>query len=241
MSIYDDIQRLLHPLRKKIFLLLGRAVLAAINNAGITQRLQVVGLSGETITDVERFQEYGFESHPWEDAQAAILFPNGNRDNGIVVAVHDRRYRPTDLAQGEVAMYTDEDVTTPFRVQLKRGRILFVRAQDFDFDVDGDMTLDVGDDATVIIGGDKTITVSGAITETVPVKLINAATSFKIDSPVAWLGNLAATMRQLVDDRFVSLFNAHKHAGIQSGGEDSGIPTTTMTTGGHCTDKLKGN
>lgn len=154
MSIYDDIQRLLDPLRRKIFLLLGRAVLTAINNAGTTQRLQVVGLSGETITDVERFQEYGFESHPWEDAQAVILFPNGNRDSGIVVAVHDRRYRPSDLAQGEVIIYTDEDGTgSGMRIHLKRNRIAEIKCNKLNLVADDDVTLTVGGDMTVNVTG----------------------------------------------------------------------------------------
>ena len=221
----DDLKRFLDPIRRRLMLLLGRAVLVAVNNAGTTQRLQVVALADEVITDVERFQDYGFEGYPWPDAQAAILFMNGNRDAGIVVAVHDRRYRPTDLVQGEVAVYTDEDKTTPFRVQLKRGRILYVRAQDFSFYADRAMTLNVGT----------------TLTETVLAKQVNAATSYKVASPVVQLGNLGAALQQFVDDRFVALFNSHIHSGVLAGGANTGAPVVAVVAGNCCTSNVKGN
>lgn len=140
----DDLKRFLGPIRRRLMLLLGRAVLVAVNNAGTTQRLQVVALADEVITDVERFQDYGFEGHPWPNAQAAILFMNGNRDAGIVVAVHDRRYRPTDLAQGEVCIYTDEDKTAPFRVTLKRGRIAEIKCKTLNIVTEEDVSFTVG-------------------------------------------------------------------------------------------------
>jgi len=113
-------KRILEPLQKKIYLLIGRAILTAINNSETTQKLQIVALSGETITDIERFQNYGFESYPLAGAEIAGLFLNGNRDNGIVICVHDRRYRPTDLASGEVAVYHSEG----HRVLLKAGGVI---------------------------------------------------------------------------------------------------------------------
>jgi phage gp45-like len=141
MLSINDFKRLIDPLKKKVFLLMGRAILTAINNTGTTQRLQAEGLADEVLDGVERFQEYGFDSFPWEGAQAAIIYPDGNRDSGVVVSVHDRRYRPTNLVQGEVVSYTDEDSTTPFRIHLKRNRILFIRADKFDFDSDTEMII----------------------------------------------------------------------------------------------------
>lgn len=98
--------RLLQPIKKKIFLLLGRAILTAVNNAESTQKIQCTVLADETITDIERFQEYGFESYPVPGtSEALIAFINGNRDLGIAICVHDRGNRPTDLTAGDVRMY----------------------------------------------------------------------------------------------------------------------------------------
>jgi len=102
---YNDIQRLLAPLKRKIFLLLGRAILTAIKNTEGTMMIQVTGLKGETITDVEKLSEYGFESRPRVGAETLVMFLNGNRDQGIALNIHDRRYRPKDLADGDVVMY----------------------------------------------------------------------------------------------------------------------------------------
>ena len=40
-----------------------------------------------------------------------------------MLCVHDRRYRPDNLSEGEVAIYTDED-SSGHRVWLKRGNII---------------------------------------------------------------------------------------------------------------------
>jgi phage gp45-like len=127
MITFGDFRRLIEPIKRKIFLVLGRAILKAINNTEGTQKIQVIALADETITDMERFQEYGFETYPLAEAEVAAIFLNGNRDHGIALCVHDRRYRPSDLVSGEVAIYTDEDATTPFRIHLKRGRIVYSR------------------------------------------------------------------------------------------------------------------
>lgn len=128
MFSIKDFKRLIAPLQRKIFLLAGRALLSIVNNDESTQKLMITVLNNETINDVERFQEYGFETYPLEDSEPFVIFLNGNRDHGFALCVHDRRYRPTDLSEGEVAMYTDEDSTTPFRFWLKRDRIAYLKA-----------------------------------------------------------------------------------------------------------------
>jgi phage baseplate assembly protein V len=100
-----DVQRLLMPIKNKIMLLIGRCILKAVNNTGTTQTLQVTAMKDETISDIERLQEYGFDSYPKANAEALVIFPNGNRDQGVVIKVHDRDNRPTGLNEGDVVMY----------------------------------------------------------------------------------------------------------------------------------------
>lgn len=102
---FGDVLRMLEPIKRKIMLLVGRCVLAAIKNSGKTQVIQVTGLKGETITDIERYQEYGLETYPKTNSEALILFLNGNREQGVTICIHDRRYRPTDLSEGDVCIY----------------------------------------------------------------------------------------------------------------------------------------
>jgi len=210
-----DFKRLTDPIRKKIFLLLGRAILYAIDNSESTQTVQVMALSDEVITGIERFQEYGLETYPLAEAEVFIGFLNGNRGHGIALCVHDRRYRPTDLIEGEVALYTSEDKTSSFRIHLKTGRI---------FDVKGDQLIETFDTIK---------------TTTVPTELHTNLSSHAIDSKQVMLGSAEwASVRELVDSRFTDLFNDHVHSGVDVGPGNTGAPTTTLGAA-HLTSKTR--
>lgn len=99
------LNKLLAPLRNRIANLVARAVVQLVSDGGKLQVLQLSILDGETREALERVQEYGFTSHPMPGAEAVALFVGGRRDHGLVVAVDDRRYRPTGLQPGEVAVY----------------------------------------------------------------------------------------------------------------------------------------
>jgi len=101
-----DIGKLLQPIKNKIMLLIGRCILTAINNTGKTQTITGTGLSGEKLSDVERPENYGFTSSPRPSmSEAVIVFPNGNRGNGVAVVVADRDARPKTLSEGDVCIY----------------------------------------------------------------------------------------------------------------------------------------
>ena len=117
--------RLLDRLQTKVSMIVGRGVISVINNTEKTQKFQVMFLANEIIDDIERFAEYGVKSFPKKGAQVAAVFKGGNRSNGLVIAVHDRRYEPTDGLEGEVIIYTDEDaVAQDARIHFKRGKIM---------------------------------------------------------------------------------------------------------------------
>lgn len=108
----------------KMRLMVSRAVLALVNDAAKLQGVQVTLLDEEARSEIERFQQYGFSSHPLEGAEAIALAVGGSRSHMVVLAVDDRRYRKKDLQPGEVALYTDEGDYVLF----KRGRIVEVKA-----------------------------------------------------------------------------------------------------------------
>lgn len=109
----------------KIFLLVSRSRLLGINNTDSTetQKIQVSNLSKEIISDIERYQEYGFENYPIiPNAEAVNLFINGNRnsDKGINIVINNRKLRPTDLSSGEVCIYCkDSNNSNDNRIWLK--------------------------------------------------------------------------------------------------------------------------
>lgn len=118
------IARTLGPLSRKLALMVGRSIVRLVDDATKIQALQVDLLQGETRDQVERFQEYGFTSNPLPGAEAVAVCVAGSRDHVVVVAVDDRRFRLRSLAQGEVALYTDQGDLLHF----KRGGTLLIKA-----------------------------------------------------------------------------------------------------------------
>lgn len=121
----EAIQKLTEDMRGKVRLMVGRAILAAIGDAGPIQTAQARLLADEMHDDMERVQEYGFTSVPLPGAEAVVVFVGGNRDHGLIVATDDRRYRIKGQQGGEVAIYTDEGDT----IILKRGRTVEITTQ----------------------------------------------------------------------------------------------------------------
>lgn len=119
-NLLNQISHLLRPLRNGIANLVARAVVSLVDDAKKMQELQLQILVDEVRDGAEHFQNYGFTAHPHVGAEAVVLSVNGHRDHLLVVAVDDRRYRPKNLAAGEVQLYDDEGKS----VYLKRGRIV---------------------------------------------------------------------------------------------------------------------
>ena len=118
------LQRAMNPVRQRLALMFSRAVVLLVQDSLKLQGLQISLLADEVRDDVERFQNYGFTSHPLAGAEAVAASVAGNRDHVLVIAVDDRRYRLRGLAAGEVAIYTDEGD----KVVLKRGGTIEVTA-----------------------------------------------------------------------------------------------------------------
>ncbi|PHJ82013.1 hypothetical protein VF14_18380 [Nostoc linckia z18] len=122
-----SLQKMMQPLHQRIMMAVGRGVVRLVDDSLKMQAMQVTLMEGETRATVERFQNYGFTSHPQPGAECIGLAIGGNRDHCVIIAVDDRRFRLKSLAPGEVALYTDEgDV-----IHLKRGRTIEVTTQTF--------------------------------------------------------------------------------------------------------------
>jgi len=118
----DAINKLMDPIRRRIMLTIGRAVLTAINDKAPVQLVQATLLDDETRDGIERFQEYGFTSVPHPKCQAVSVFIGGERGHGVVIATNDSRYRVKGLEGGEVCIYTDEGD----KITLRRGNVIEV-------------------------------------------------------------------------------------------------------------------
>ncbi len=116
------VSRLVAPLSRRVRLMARRAVVKLVYDDPKMQELQLAIFSGEVRDRVERWEDYGFSSHPIPGAEALVLALGGNTDHGAVVKVGDRRYRIRGLAQGEVAFYDDQGQV----VHLKRDKTIHV-------------------------------------------------------------------------------------------------------------------
>lgn len=217
MITISDFKRLIRPLQNKIFLLIGRALISAIDNSEGTQKLSISLLQNENLSGVEKLQDYGFENYPKPGAEGVALFLNGNRNQGIVVVVHDRRYRPSDLVEGEVIVYTDEDLTSQDdRIHFKRGKIH--RHKNNQHLVDAIV---------------KAIFTTPLFQVDCNQHVINAAISDIITTPLFRVTGgtvelaAQATLKKLVNEEFITLFNSHVHSGVESGPSNTGVPTVT--------------
>jgi phage baseplate assembly protein V len=105
MSLSVQIQKLLEPIRTSIRMILSRAIVNVVNDTTKMQLMQIEALSKEVKDDVERIQNYGFTSCPKPGAEAFVGFINGNKDQGVIIAVDDSRFRLKGLEAGEVAVY----------------------------------------------------------------------------------------------------------------------------------------
>lgn len=95
----------IRDLSSRVMMMFARGVLRGVTDSTGRQQLQVELLKDELRDGLEHMQNYGFTSHP-TGGDVAVAFIGGNREQGIVLAVDDRRYRIT-LKAGEVAIYDD--------------------------------------------------------------------------------------------------------------------------------------
>lgn len=120
----QTIKKILEPVQRRVMLMITPATLTAVDDSKGIQQVQIQCGKDEVRHGVNRVQSYGLTSHPHPGCECAVIFVGGNRDHGLVVAVDDSRYRLQTLAQGEVALYTDEgDV-----IHLKRGNQIEIKS-----------------------------------------------------------------------------------------------------------------
>ncbi len=120
-----ELRKFLDPLKRRILLSISRAVVETIKDDEGIQKIQASLLADEVQDNMERFQNYGFTSHPPKDSEGIAVFPGGDRSHGILIAVDNRTYRLKGLQGGEVAVYTDEGDS----IILKRDHHIEVKTQ----------------------------------------------------------------------------------------------------------------
>jgi phage gp45-like len=112
-----DVRQWLEALRTRILMLLVRGLVNRTRYAGeveseekgFTQLLQIRGLAGEVLSDVEYLEPYGFASRVQQDdpgAEHLAVSIAGDRSRTIVLVVRNRNFG-LKLKPGEVAIFDD--------------------------------------------------------------------------------------------------------------------------------------
>ena len=93
----DDLRKfitsMVAPLKRKVNLMVSRAVVASIKDSGGLQLMQLKLLADEVTDDAENFQEFGFISKPPAGSEAIALSVGGNREHIVIVATNNRAGR----------------------------------------------------------------------------------------------------------------------------------------------------
>ena len=123
------IARAMAPLSRRVRLLVARAVITAISDAGKIPTVQGRLLDGEIRDGIELLHQHGFFSRPRIKPEGLYFSVGGDRDHGVMVATADRGSNRPDLAAGETVVYTDEDTSADgHRIHFKNGRVIEIVA-----------------------------------------------------------------------------------------------------------------
>ncbi|SAI74562.1 phage baseplate assembly protein V [Bordetella ansorpii] len=181
----------------RLRLAIARALIGGVDDAGGLQTMQVRIQAGVVRDRVERFQQYGLTSVPYDDAESVALSVGGSTNHVIVISVDDRRYRLRGLSEGEVALYDDLGQV----VHLTRGGII-IRGAGWPVTVTD----------TPLIDLDADVRVRGGISVENQTGVGN-----NIAGPVNFTGDS-------VKHQGVDIGMNHEHDGVQAGDAVSGGP-----------------
>lgn len=107
-----------------------RGLLSGLLTGAPVQFVQVKGLAGETLQDVELFQQFGFTSGPPADTQLIILPLGGKTTHNVIVATENGAYR-IKVEQGETSVYNQWGA----HFTLKKERLIHMECDDFVGDI----------------------------------------------------------------------------------------------------------
>ena len=170
--------------------MIARAIGRRVSDTGSRQAVQLEVTKDELIDDVPRMQNYGFTSNP--DAggsDAMVLFPGGDREQGIIIVMENRAVRLTSLKTGEVAMY--DDLGNVFK--LGRDKVELIAVAEVDVTapvvkVTAETLTATASASATIVSGDSTLVVApGAVDITSALLRHNGknigATHYHVGSP----------------------------------------------------------
>lgn len=115
-----------------------RGVIRRTHSGGGVQRIQLEGLDGETVQDLEHAEQFGFTAHPPAGSDCVVVPLGGKTSHGIIVTTTNGAYRITGLAEGETAVYNRDGA----KMVLKNGRIIDIDCEVLNIKAPGGVNID---------------------------------------------------------------------------------------------------
>lgn len=206
------LSKALQPLSRKLNNMISRAIINIVKDSEGIQIVQIGGYANEVLDGIERFGNFGFTAVPKKPdgtgtAEGIVVFPGGNRSHGIVIALEDRRFRPTDTEEGESVVYNAVGDT----IKL---------------DKDGNINITATKDVNITAFGKVDIISAGDI-DLNPTGDVNIAGNLEVDGDINATGEVADNDGDMAEQR--TAYNAHKHGGVTTGGGVTAGTDTPMT------------
>jgi phage baseplate assembly protein V len=166
MDVKGQLYRLLNPIRKQISLILGRALLSALDDSKGLQLLQVSILSDELKDGIERVQNYGFTSNPPPGSEVLLGRIGGSTDQTIAISVDSSKDRKKSLSTEDVAVYRkggDYILLSSDKVEIFSSKKIILNCSD--------VTLGGGSGGTGVVTGQCICAFTGAVHPDVSTKV----------------------------------------------------------------------
>ncbi len=195
-----------------------------------TRRLQIESNDQYVEDDLEHMESYGFTSEPFPDGHtdALVVYTDTHNGHGIVIVVHDKRYRITNLKPGEVCLFDDKKRV----VHLKREGIVIDGVDDpITVKTTGNIIINAGDSVNITansvnVNAQSTVInspsnqINGPLTVTGQIVgqgglAISGGSGASIQGSLTTTGDVVAAG--------ISLDN-HTHGGVQAGNSSTSKP-----------------
>lgn len=105
-AIERMLKRMLAPVKRRVSLMVTRAIINLIDDSDGMQLVQLDRLSDVTSDEAEHFQPFGLSSHPPKESEAIGLAVGGDQDHIVAICAQHRDHRPTNLNEGETKIYS---------------------------------------------------------------------------------------------------------------------------------------
>lgn len=115
-------RRLTEPLRRRMKLMLSRAVGRLVDPSTLLQTLQLELLKGEVLDGIEHMEGYGRTANPPAGFEALAGSFGGDRAHTVAIACIHRQSRVRNLQPGEQAIYDDQGQV----IALLRDKIIHI-------------------------------------------------------------------------------------------------------------------